>query len=391
MASPPSSASDFLVLTLWALLVISPVHSLTCNSQTFTNNGLYKQCLDLPTLSSYLHWTYNQSNSTLSIAFIAPPSKSDGWIAWAINPTGTGMKGSQTLLAFKSDNGAMTVKTYNISEIGPVTESKISFDVWDRSAESSGSVMRLFAKVKVPSNPQTINQVWQVGSSVTGGLPDPHGMLPANLNAKSTLSLVGEQTATPSGTDSRTKKKNIHGVLNVVSWGILFPTGAIIARYLRTFESAEPAWFYLHVSCQISAYAIGVAGWGTGLKLGSESQGIQHSRHRNIGIAVFCLATVQIFALFLRPKKDHKYRLYWNIYHHGIGYAILILGIINIFKGYDILQPAKKWKSAYIIVIIVLGAIALLLEAITWIVVLRRKSSKSTKPYDGFNNGQGRQ
>lgn len=74
-----------------------------------------------------------------------------------------------------------------------------------------------------------------------------------------------------------------------------------------------------------------------------------------------------------------------------MGYAILVLGIVNIFKGYDILLPAKKWKSAYIIFIIVLGAIALLLEAITWIVVLRRKSSKSTKPYDGFNNGEGRQ
>ncbi|KAG2672641.1 hypothetical protein I3760_13G051700 [Carya illinoinensis] len=391
MASSPSPASDFLVLTLWALLVISPVHSLTCSSQTFTNNGLYKKCMDLPTLSSYLHWTYDQSNSSLSIAFIAPPSKSGGWIAWAINPTDTGMKGSQALLAFKSDNGSMTVKTYNISNIGPVTESKISFDVWDASAESSSGVMRLFAKLKVPSNPQTINQVWQVGPSVTGGVPDAHSMQTANLNAKSSLSLVGEQTATPSGTDSRTKKKNIHGVLNVVSWGILFPTGAIIARYLRTFESAEPAWFYLHVFCQISAYAIGVAGWGTGLKLGSESPGVQYTGHRNIGISVFCLATVQIFALFLRPKKDHKYRLYWNIYHHGVGYSILILGILNIFKGYDILQPAKKWKSAYIIVIIVLGAIALLLEAITWIVVLRRKSSKSTKPYDGFNNGQGRQ
>ena len=28
----------------------------------------------------------------------------------------------------------------------------------------------------------------------------------------------------------------------------------IIARYLRTFPSADPAWFYLHVSCQVSAY-----------------------------------------------------------------------------------------------------------------------------------------
>lgn len=100
---------------------------------------------------------------------------------------------------------------------------------------------------------------------------------------------------------------------------------------------------------------------------------------------------LQIFALFIRPKKEHKYRFYWNIYHHGLGYTILVLGILNVFKGLDILLPEKKWKSAYIIAIGVLGAVALLLEAITWVVVLRRKSSKSTKPYDGFNNGQGRQ
>lgn len=86
----------------------------------------------------------------------------------------------------------------------------------------------------------------------------------------------------------------IHGILNVVSWGILFPFGAIVARYMRTFESADPAWFYLHVLCQVSAYAIGVAGWGIGLKLGSESEGIQFTDHRNIGIALFCLATVQV-------------------------------------------------------------------------------------------------
>lgn len=95
----------------------------------------------------------------------------------------------------------------------------------------------------------------------------------------------------------------IHGVLNVVSWGILFPTGVIIARYLRTFESAEPAWFYLHVFCQISAYAIGVAGWGTGLKLGSESPGIQYTGHRNIGITVFCLATVQVKSFHSKSKR----------------------------------------------------------------------------------------
>ena len=88
------------------------------------------------------------------------------------------------------------------------------------------------------------------------------------------------------------------GVLTGVRWGILFPVGVIIARYLRTFKSADPAWFYAHVTCQVSAYAIGVAGWATGIKLGSESKGIEYTGHRNIGIALFAIATLQVTNFF---------------------------------------------------------------------------------------------
>lgn len=97
----------------------------------------------------------------------------------------------------------------------------------------------------------------------------------------------------------------IHGILNVVSWGILFPIGVITARYLKNFEFGDPAWFYLHIFFQLSAYIIGVAGWGTGLKLGGESKGIVYHTHRNIGIALFCIATVQVkrnYTIFYLPK-----------------------------------------------------------------------------------------
>lgn len=69
---------------------------------------------------------------------------------------------------------------------------------------------------------------------------------------------------------------------------------------------------------------------------------------------------------------------------------MLILGVINVFKGFDILSPATKWRSAYIVLAVV-GVIALFLVIILWIVVLRRKANKSTKPCDGFDNGQGRE
>lgn len=83
-------------------------------------------------------------------------------------------------------------------------------------------------------------------------------------------------------------------MLNAISWGVMMPMGAVFARYLKVFKSANPAWFYLHVACQTSAYAVGVAGWGTGLKLGSDSVGIKFNTHRNIGITLFCLGTLQV-------------------------------------------------------------------------------------------------
>ncbi|KAL1557526.1 cytochrome b561 and DOMON domain-containing protein-like protein [Salvia divinorum] len=395
-SSPPLSLLTALLLLLFTASLIPPSQSqaATCTKQSFNNNKRYTFCNDLPSLNSYLHWDFNEAQSTLSVAFTATPPKPDGWVSWALNPTATGMAGSQALVAFKQADGALGVKTYNITSYAPLKESEVWFDVEDSSVESSsGGAITLFATLVLPEKGRTVlNHVWQVGGSVSGGVPLKHEFQPANLNAKGSLDLLKGHSGGSTDGNSKLKRRNIHGVLNVVSWGIMFPTGIVMARYLRVFPSADPAWFYLHVSCQVSSYAIGVAGFGTGLKLGSESKSITYSVHRNIGITLFVFATLQVFALLLRPAKDHKYRIYWNVYHHGVGYSVAVLGIINVFKGLDILQPDPKWKRAYIIVIAVLGGIALVSEAFTWVVVLkRRKAGKSDNSYEGYNDGHTRQ
>ncbi|KAK7256147.1 hypothetical protein RIF29_29582 [Crotalaria pallida] len=398
MAPSLSTFLFFLLLLLLSLFTTTTL-SLTCTTQKLTHpksNALYSKCVDLPQLKSFLHFTHDPSNSTLAVAFIASPPSPSGWVSWGLNPTATGMAGTQAIAAYSDEAGKVTVKTLDIKSYAALVPGKLSYEVWDLSAEQSGGEFRIFATLKLPEKGSgSVNQVWQVGPSVTQERLDKHSFLPENLNSKGTLDLInGEHGSSSSsgGVDSRTKKKNIHGILNAVSWGFLFPLGVIIARYMRTFPSADPAWFYLHVGCQLSAYAIGVAGWATGLRLGSESVGITYSIHRNIGISLFTLCTIQIFALFLRPQKDHKYRYFWNIYHHSIGYTIIILSLINIFKGFDILSPEKKWKTTYIGVIGALAVIAVLLEVITWIVVLKRKSDKSTtKTYDGYDDSQNRQ
>ncbi|KAK1306328.1 hypothetical protein QJS10_CPA10g01871 [Acorus calamus] len=356
----------------------------SCASYTFSQNKLFSSCNSLPQLGASIHWTYSPSAASVSIAYRAS-LPSNGWVAWGINPNGTLMKGAQVLVAFQASNGTFVAYTTQLSTYTPsMAPEKLTFDVSGVSAEQANGVATIFATVTLPRNGTKVNQVWQAGPVSNNG-PAQHPLVAANTNSHSSLDfLTGESVS--SGGNSRLRRKNTHGVLNAVSWGILMPIGAIIARYVKVFPSADPAWFYLHVACQCSGYIVGVAGWGTGLKLGSESAGITYDSHRNIGITLFSLATLQVFALLLRPNKDHKYRFYWKIYHHVIGYTIIVLSIVNIFKGFDILDPEKKWKRAYIGVIIALGVVALLLEAITWPIVIKRRRSGEDKSHRGVNS-----
>ncbi|KAL6990664.1 hypothetical protein U1Q18_008783 [Sarracenia purpurea var. burkii] len=364
----------------------------SCNKYVFASNKVFSTCIDLPYLNSFLHWTYNPSSGTAQIAFRHAGITSSRWVAWAINPESKGMVGSQALVAFQKSDGSMSVYTSPVASYQTrLQEGDLSFPVSDLSATHSNNEIVIFATLKLPNNSGTVNQVWQDGpvSNDTPGIHDTSG---PSLQSTATLNLLSGRSMAAGGMDSKIRKKNIHGILNGISWGIMMPLGVLIARYVKVFESADPAWFYLHATCQTSAYIIGVAGWATGLQLGKDSPGIQYSAHRTIGILLFCLATLQVFALLLRPKKDHKYRLYWNIYHHSVGYTVIILAIINIFKGFNILSPNKKWEKAYIGTIVVLAVIAALLEVYTWIIVVRKKKSSGAEklPQDfdaGSRNG----
>ncbi|KAG8642143.1 cytochrome b561 and DOMON domain-containing protein At5g47530-like [Manihot esculenta] len=354
----------------------------TCRGHTFSSNQVFIACTDLPVLSSFLYWNYHPSNLTADIAFRKTGASTNTWVAWALNPGGQRMIGSQAILAFHNSSGVPIAYTTPITSLSPSMQpGDLSFQVSNLKAEYSNGDMIFFATLHLTSSMISTNQVWQEGT-MRGTSFNPHAMDSANRASVGIITF--ENGATVAGSIRTSRKKNVHGILNAVSWGVLMPTGVMIARYLKVLKVANPAWFYLHAACQSSAYIIGVAGWGTGLKLGSDSPGIKYTKHRNIGITLFCFATLQVFALLLRPKPNHKYRLYWNIYHHSIGYATIILSITNIYEGFDILDPEKKWKKIYTGIIIFIGAAAALLEVITWIIVLRgKKAVTSNKHVNG--------
>ncbi|XP_009615152.1 cytochrome b561 and DOMON domain-containing protein At5g47530-like [Nicotiana tomentosiformis] len=384
-----------LVFSSILLTLFTSTYAQNCSSHLFRNNNIFATCNPLPVLNSFLHWTYHSANHTVDLAYRHGGVTDSDWVAWALNIGGSRMLGAQCLVAFRNSSGQIHAYTSPISPSSYQTqlrEAPLSFRVPRIAAEFTNNEMIIFATLELPSGSSTsFNQVWQNGQ-VSGQSLVIHRQSGDNMRSFGTIDFANGQTSAGAGGDSassRQRRRNTHGVLNAISWGVMMPMGAVFARYLKVFKSANPAWFYLHVACQTSAYAVGVAGWGTGLKLGSDSVGIKFNTHRNIGITLFCLGTLQVFALLLRPKPDHKYRLYWNIYHHTIGYTVIILSIINVFEGFDALNGQKNWKRAYIGVIIALGAIAVLLEAFTWFIVIKRKKTSVSDKYPNGNGANG--
>uniref|UniRef100_A0A0D9XFA8 Cytochrome b561 and DOMON domain-containing protein n=1 Tax=Leersia perrieri TaxID=77586 RepID=A0A0D9XFA8_9ORYZ len=391
------------LLLLLATTSSSPAHAASggCGGEALTppnSASPYASCISLPHLGATLHWTYDRASDDLAVAFIANPAAPTGWVAWGLNPSNNnGMPGTQALLAIPSPSSSSStwqVRTYNISGYAIGEPGPIAFPATDLAAEVAGDGrVVVFGRLSLGgygvAGDGVLSHVWQVGGDVIGGVPAPHAMGGDNLAAKGKLDLLRETTTAASDDgegDSVAEKRNIHGILNAVSWGILLPMGAIFARYLKTFRSADPAWFYLHVTCQLIGYGVGVSGWATGINLGNMSNGITYTLHRNIGIIVFALGTLQIFALFLRPKKENKYRIYWNMYHHSVGYMVIILGITNIFKGMAILGVEQQWKTAYVGVLCLLGVGAVILEVVTWSMVVKRRKAES-KTFNNASNG----
>lgn len=93
-----------------------------------------------------------------------------------------------------------------------------------------------------------------------------------------------------SGGTPYSRLRKSHGLLNMVSWGILVIVGAMVARY---FRDMDPLWFYAHAAIQSAAYVIGLIGIITGLIL--EDRISAHvSTHKGLGIFIFVLGCLQV-------------------------------------------------------------------------------------------------
>ncbi|KAG5017613.1 hypothetical protein AAZX31_08G316400 [Glycine max] len=367
-----------LLLTFFTAIIV-PATPQPCNSYKFPNKVNYAACKDLPVLESSLHWNYHPSSGAIDVAFNKANVNDSSWVAWAINPTSKGMLGSQAFVAVYRSDGSIKAYTSPITSYATMLqEGNLSFPVYGVSASYTNRHVIIFASFQLPGNTTLVNHAWQEGLVSDDGTLRPHSFSRANLQSFGTLDfLSGKVSQTGGNVDSRITLRKVHGILNTISWGILMPIGVILARYLKVFDGLGPTWFHLHRACQSLAFFIGIAGFGTGLYIGNH-YGVHNAPHRCVGITLLCLAIIQVcVAVFLRPKKDHKYRMFWNIFHYLVGYSIIALAIWNVWKGFEILNAQNIWKKTYVGSIISLAIIAMVLEVITWTWVCIKKRVKN--------------
>ncbi|KAL0305959.1 UNVERIFIED_CONTAM: cytochrome and DOMON domain-containing protein [Sesamum radiatum] len=106
---------------------------------------------------------------------------------------------------------------------------------------------------------------------------------------------------------------------------------------------------------QLSGFLLGTLGWGLGLSIKNAAKEQSLSTHGILGTLIFAFATLQ-------PGDEQGCRKYWVIYHHVVGYALIVLIIANIFQGINKQSTAKRWEWLYGSLLGVLGITALVLE-----------------------------
>eukprot|EP00270_Netrium_digitus_P004979 TRINITY_DN16488_c0_g1_i2.p1 TRINITY_DN16488_c0_g1~~TRINITY_DN16488_c0_g1_i2.p1 ORF type:complete len:390 (+),score=40.92 TRINITY_DN16488_c0_g1_i2:129-1298(+) len=333
---------------------------------TVTVNGVsktYSTCVSYSSVSA-LSFSFDPSSLQLDAAFTNTPQKAYGWIAWGLSPDGNMPKSSVLIGWGDTSGGSPSVKPYYLPTYTTPQSGGI-LDVLDSSIEvsSDGSNITLAFTLQLNASQVSSYTIWATGGDVQTSTDS----IPPHLDQNSgdvQIDFSSGQSVQDSGPADDQMLRNRHAVIATVSWGVMMPLGAFVARYVRPF--LDPIWFYVHIATQLSAYLLGTAAFGLGCYFYTELTG-QHWAHFYLAVFMMFGALLQILALGFRPNKKSPSRIYWNIYHHGVGYSTIIMGCANCFVGFVLLGTFGHWRKIYIIFLIVLGGASVIMEVVTWV------------------------
>lgn len=202
------------LFAVWTILLVLNVNGQSgCDTHRFANNIAFTSCSPLAAFGSFLHWNYDDQNSTVSIAYRHPGTPSSSWIAWGLNPSGAQMLGTQALVAFTNSRGEFQAYTSSVDAYGTqLPPGNLSFGVSLVSASLVNGEATIFATLELPANLIMTNQVWQMGP-VTNGIPQIHQMGGDNRRSIGTIDFRTGQSSASGGVGNRLTRRNVSSTL----------------------------------------------------------------------------------------------------------------------------------------------------------------------------------
>lgn len=367
---------------------------------TVTTTKTFEKCMTLPTQEASIAWTFHPKNSTLDLVFFGTFISPSGWVGYGINPTSSEMTGTRALIAFPDPNsGQLVLLPYILDpsvklQKSPLLSRPLDIHLLSSSATlyggkmatiHNGAAVQIHATFKLVPNRTKIHHVWNRGLYVQGYSPTIHPTTINDLSSTTTMDVLSGI----SGSSHRNLQalKIAHGIINAIAWGVLLPVGVVTARYLRHIQAVGPAWFYAHAGTQLIGFFLGTVGFAIGIRLGELSPGVAYGLHRKLGFAAFCLGTLQTLALLFRPQTTNKFRKYWKSYHHFVGYACVVLGVVNVFQGFEAMGAGRSYaKLGYCLSLSTLIGVCIALEVNSW-VIFCRKSKEDKLRREGLIGG----
>lgn len=148
--------------------------------------------------------------------------------------------------------------------------------------------------------------------------------------------------------------KNIyaHGSLMIAGWGLILPSGVIVAALGR--HRPGGLWFKVHRFLQIAGLIIVLIAWIIALKFfdGVEVVDDEYGDlHETLGLVVMLCGLAQPLNAFIRPHAPHAcdkkppMRLLWEIVHKSLGYSSVILAVFTIILGTTLLPTATVKRT----------------------------------------------
>ena len=143
--------------------------------------------------------------------------------------------------------------------------------------------------------------------------------------------------------------RKIHGVMAFISFGVLFPVGAIVAA---TMKGAGPIWFYTHVTLQLIGSIGGLTAFVIGMKIANGWFAGPGSAHGVIGLTMALTIGLQLIAAGARPALNSPKRRTFNMLHTLGAFLLFALTLVNLRSGLHKYGAEDKY---YTIVYVIAG------------------------------------